>query len=107
MIEKEIRATIYGKEDVNGVIYLEPLRGPNGYSAYELYVKNLPEGEKPLSEKEWLDGLDKANYYKQYKSTYTVSQDGETIIPININEYNSTCLFRRFYTQRGYRLYDQ
>ena len=92
MIEKEIRATIYGKEDVNGVIYLEPLRGPNGYSAYELYVKNLPEGEKPLSEKEWLDGLDKANYYKQYKSTYTVSQDGETIIPININEYNSTCL---------------
>lgn len=92
MIEKEIRAVLVGEEDINGVIHLEPLRGPNGYSAYELYVQNLPEGETPLSEQEWLDSLNKANYYKQYKATYTINQENQTTIPIPINEYNETCL---------------
>lgn len=92
MIEKEIRAVLVGEEDINGVIHLEPLRGPNGYSAYELYVKNLPEGEEPLSEQEWLDSLSKANYYKEYKNTYVAFENNTTIVPINIPEYNSTTL---------------
>lgn len=92
MTEKEIKAVLIEDKKVNGIIYLEQLRGPNGYSAYELYVKNLPDGEIPLSEQEWVNSLSKANYYKQYKSTYIASQDGETTIPINIREYNETTI---------------
>lgn len=92
MIEKEIRAVLVGEEGINGVIHLDPLRGPNGYSAYELYVQNLPQGETPLSEQEWLDSLNKANYYKQYKATFVINQENQTTIPIPINEYNETCL---------------
>lgn len=92
MKEKEIKAILTNENDVNGLINLEPLRGANGYSAYELYIKNLSGEETPLSEKEWLDSLSKANYYKQYKSTYVLRRDNETIIPIDVEIYNSTCI---------------
>lgn len=96
MNEKKITAKIQEDENVEGVINLEPLRGPNGYSAYELYVKNLPEGETPLTELEWLNSISKVNYYKQYKQTTITTEANTTIIPINISEYNETCLLEVF-----------
>lgn len=79
-------------ENIKGVIHLEPLRGPNGLSAYEIYVNNLSEGEMPLTEKEWLDSLKKVNYYEQYNQIYASVENNTTTIPILINAYNKTCL---------------
>ena len=92
MIEKSIKATVKEQNSIKGIVHFENMRGPNGLSAYEIYVANLPEGEAPLSEQEWLNSLNKANYYKQYKDTYTVLEDNTTTIPINIPQYNSTTL---------------
>ncbi len=92
MIEKHIKAVVKEQDSIKGVVHFENMRGPNGLSAYEIYVANLPEGEAPLSEQEWLNSLNKANYYKQYKDTYTVLEDNTTTIPINIPQYNSTTL---------------
>ena len=92
MIEKSIKATVKEQNSIKGIVHFENMRGPNGLSAYEIYVANLPEGEAPLSEQEWLNSLNKANYYKQYKDTYTVLEDFVSTIPINIPQYNSTTL---------------
>lgn len=92
MIEKSIKAVVKEQNSIKGIVHFENMRGPNGLSAYEIYVANLPEGEAPLSEQEWLNSLNKANYYKQYKDTYTVLEDNTTTIPINIPQYNSTTL---------------
>lgn len=92
MIEKSIKATVKEQNSIKGIVHFENMRGPNGLSAYEIYVANLPEGDTPLSEQEWLNSLNKANYYKQYKDTYTVLEDNTTTIPINIPQYNSTTL---------------
>ena len=92
MIEKNIKAVVKEQNHIKGIVHFENMRGPNGLSAYEIYVANLPEGDTPLSEQEWLNSLNKANYYKQYKDTYTVLEDNTTTIPINIPQYNSTTL---------------
>lgn len=92
MIEKNIKAVVKEQNHIKGIVHFENMRGPNGLSAYEIYVANFPEGETPLSEQEWLNSLNKANYYKQYKDTYTVLEDNTTTIPINIPQYNSTTL---------------
>lgn len=104
MKEKKIIAKLQEDENVEGIINLEPLRGPNGFSAYELYVKNLSEGETPLSELEWLESISKANYYRQYKQTIVTTEDNTTIIPINISTFNETCLLEAFLN--GLRLDD-
>lgn len=96
MNEKKITAKIQEDENVEGILNLEPLRGPNGYSAYELYVKNLSEGETPLTELEWLESIGKINYYRQYKQTTVTTENNTTTIPININAYNETCLLEVF-----------
>lgn len=96
MNEKTIEAKIEEQEPINGVVNFEALRGPNGFSAYELYVKNLPDGETPLTELEWLENISKINYYRQYKQTFITTDENTTIIPININAYNETCLLEAF-----------
>lgn len=104
MNEKKITAKIKEDENIEGILNLEPLRGPNGYSAYELYVKNLVEGETPLTELEWLDSINKINYYRQYKQTVVTEQDNTSFIPIEIKAYNKTCLLEVFLN--GLRLDD-
>lgn len=104
MNEKKITAKIKEDENIEGILNLEPLRGPNGYSAYELYVKNLVEGETPLTELEWLDSINKINYYRQYKQTVITEQDNTSFIPIKIKAYNKTCLLEVFLN--GLRLDD-
>lgn len=96
MNEKKITAKIQEDEKIEGILKLEPLRGPNGYSAYELYVQNLSDGEIPLTELEWLESIGKVNYYRQYKQTFITTDENTTIIPININAYNETCLLEVF-----------
>lgn len=91
-MDKEIKAVIIDEENINGVIQLEPLRGPQGLSSYEIYVNNHSDGEPLLTEIEWLNSLNKANYYKQYKQTYVTESDKTAVIPILISVYNSTCL---------------
>lgn len=92
MNKEKISAALNEKERILATINLQNLRGPNGLSAYEIYVANLSEGETPMTEKEWLDSINKANYYKQYENVHITSNDGEKIFNIGINEYNSTCL---------------
>ncbi len=55
-MEKELNAVLEVEQNIDAVIYLEPLTGPRGYdglSAFEIAVKNGFEG----TEQEWLDSL--------------------------------------------------
>lgn len=92
MIEKNIKAKLLDEDNIVANINLDSLRGPNGLSAYEIYIAHLPEGETPMTEQEWLDSINKANYYKQYENLYITVNDGEKEFSIGINDYNSTCL---------------
>ncbi len=74
MLEKEIRAVLTDEQNIDSTIYLEPLRGAQGYSAYELAVRNGFEG----TEYEWINSLSKSNYYRLYSNTYTATEDLET-----------------------------
>lgn len=95
-MEEKIVAEIEEENEIEGIIDLEPLRGAQGYSAYEVYVKNLPEGETPMSEQEWLDNLSKANYYKCFSKRILHQETDEPLefIPIEslVTKYNSTCI---------------
>lgn len=99
-MEEKIVAEIEEENEIEGVIELEPLRGAQGYSAYEIYLKNIPEGETPMSEQEWLDALNKANYYKCFSKRilHLSTDDVLEFIPIEsyIAEYNSTCILEVF-----------
>lgn len=46
-----------GIDGTNGIDGKDGQDGVDGKSAYELYVANLPQGETPLSETEWLETL--------------------------------------------------
>lgn len=95
-MEEKIVAEIEEENEIEGVIDLEPLRGAQGYSAYEIYLKNLSDSETPMSEQEWLDNLSKANYYKCFSKRIFHQKNDEPLefIPIEsyIPEYNSTCI---------------
>lgn len=88
-MNQEIKAVVLSDEDIKGTIELEPLRGPQGLSAYEIYVNNLPQGEEPLSEQDWLDSFSKANYYRLYENGYMPTSGISTIaidLPITYKE---------------------
>lgn len=104
-MEHVIKAVISDEKEINGIIQLEPLRGPQGLSAYEIYVNHLPAGQVAMSETEWLDSLSKINYYKQYKQIYKTTEDNTTVIPILISVYNETCLLDIYLN--GLRLNDE
>lgn len=95
-MEEKIIAEIEKENEIEGIIDLEPLKGAQGYSAYEIYLKNLSDGETPTSEQEWLDNLSKANYYKCFSKRIFHQKNDEPLefIPIEsyIPEYNSTCI---------------
>lgn len=104
MNEDKITAVIIEDNNIEGLIELEKLRGPNGFSAYELYLKNLPEGEEPLSELEWVNSISKVNYYKQYYQNYRTTIDNESDVPIELENFNETCVLNVYLN--GFRLRD-
>lgn len=104
MNEEKITAVIIEDDNIEGLIELEKLRGPNGFSAYELYLKNLPEGEEPLSELEWVNSISKVNYYKQYYQNYRTTIDNESDVPIELENFNETCVLNVYLN--GFRLRD-
>lgn len=70
---EEIKATLQNEDEkIDGVIHLDNLTGPQGFSAYELYLKNLPPEATPMTETEWVDSIGKVNYYKKFSKIYTV-----------------------------------
>lgn len=97
-MEEKIIAEIEKENEIEGIIDLEPLKGAQGYSAYEIYLKNLSDGETPTSEQEWLDNLSKANYYKCFSKRIFHQKNDEPLefIPIDVTSYNSTCLLEVF-----------
>lgn len=90
---KNILVEIAPEEEITGKIELEKLRGAQGYNAYELYLRNLSDGELAMSEKEWINSISKTNFYKVYTQRYMDDFNRITeFIPLNISAYNETCI---------------
>ena len=89
MAEEEIKATLTDEQDIDGVIHLEPLRGAQGYSAYELAVRNGYQG----TEAEWVDSLSKTNYYKKIKKFKVIEDDATDSVRMDFsNEFSNFVL---------------
>ena len=72
----EIKAILTDEKVLDSVIDLEPLRGAQGYSTYELAVRNGYEG----TEEQWLDEVTGTNYYRLYSKTFTTTQATSQIV---------------------------